>query len=217
MSERTDERTTDSKGDVDVEDILDDGDSAGSGDALGPGGASAGDGDPLADEEDLGVDVEALTGDPDTGPAGPGSTGSGSESSGLLSGLVPSVSLPNPLAALPSGRSVLLTFGAVLVSVLLASSVPLLGGVFGAPVGIFAGAFALGAASGTSRYLEFALAGALVSGLGAFQGSLFRVAVFSDVGFAPVFAIAAGFGLVVALLGHYFGRDLRSGLTSSIE
>lgn len=216
MSERTDERTTDSAGDVDVEDLLDDGD-AGSGGALGDTGGTAGDGDPLADEDDLGVDVEALTGEPDTGPSAGGSVGSTGDSSGLLSGLRPSLSLPNPLAALPSGRSVLLTVGTVLVSVLLASSVPLLGGVFGAPVGIFAGAFALGAASGTSRYLEFALAGALVSGLGAFQGSLFRIAVFSDVGFAPVFAVAASFGLVLALLGHYFGRDLRAGLTASID
>jgi len=214
MSERTDERTTDSAGDVDVEDLLDDGDTGSTG-ALG--GDSGGSGDPLADEDDLGVDVEALTGDPDTTASARDSTGSTGDSAGLLSGLVPSLSLPNPLAALPSGRSVLLTFGTVLVSVLLASSVPLLGGVFGAPVGIFAGAFALGLASGARRYLEFALAGALVSGLGAFQGSLFRIAVFSDVGFAPVFAIAAGFGLVVALLGHYFGRDLRDGLTSSIE
>jgi hypothetical protein len=214
MSERTDERTTDSAGDVDVEDLLDDGDTGSTG-ALG--GDSGGSGDPLADEDDLGVDVEALTGDPDTTASARDSTGSTGDSAGLLSGLVPSLSVPNPLAALPSGRSVLLTFGTVLVSVLLASSVPLLGGVFGAPVGIFAGAFALGLASGARRYLEFALAGALVSGLGAFQGSLFRIAVFSDVGFAPVFAIAAGFGLVVALLGHYFGRDLRDGLTSSIE
>jgi len=214
MSERTDERTTDSAEDVDVEDLLDDGDTGSAG-ALG--GDSGGSGDPLADEDDLGVDVEALTGDPDTTASARDSTGSSADSAGLLSGLRPSLSLSNSLAALPSGRSVLLTFGIVLVSVLLASSVPLLGGVFGAPVGIFAGAFALGLASGSRRYLEFALAGALVSGLGAFQGSLFRIAVFSDVGFAPVFALAAAFGLVVALLGHYFGRDLRDGLTSSIE
>ena len=217
MSERTDERTTDSAGDVDVEELLDDGDTGSTGALGGDSGGSTGSGDPLAGEDDLGVDVEALTGEPDTSPSTGGSGGSAGDSSSLLSGLRPSLSLPNPLAALPSGRSVLLTFGVVLVSVLLASSVPLLGGIFGAPVGIFAGAFALGAASGTRRYLEFALAGALVSGLGAFQGSLFRIAVFSDVGFAPVFAIAAGFGLVVALLGHYFGRDLRDGLTSSIE
>ncbi|PSP87700.1 hypothetical protein BRC78_06460, partial [Halobacteriales archaeon QH_8_68_33] len=131
---------------------------------------------------------------------------------GLLSRMRPS-GVPNPL---PSGRSVLLTFGVVILSVLLASSVPLLG-IVGAPLGVFAGAFALGLASGTRRYVEFALAGALVSGLGAFQGSLFRVAILSDAGFAPVFAIAGGIGLVIALLGHYFGRDLRNGLTASIE
>ena len=179
MSERTDERTAEESGDVDV--------------------------------EDLGVDVDALTGEPDASRGAADATAE-TGGPGLLSRVRPS-SVPNPL---PSGRSVLLTFGVVILSVLLASSVPLLG-IVGAPLGVFAGAFALGLASGTRRYLEFALAGALVSGLGAFQGSLFRVAILSDAGFAPVFAIAGGIGLVIALLGHYFGRDLRNGLTASIE
>ena len=104
----------------------------------------------------------------------------------------------------------------MLLSVVLASSIPLLG-VVGAPLGVFAGAFVLGLVSGERRYLEFALAGALAGGVGAFSGTLFRIAVFSDVGFAPVFAVAGGVGLALALLGHYFGRDLRDGLTSSIE
>ena len=182
MSERTDERTAEESGDVDV--------------------------------KDLGVDVDALTGEPDASRGAADATAE-TGGPGLLSRMRPS-GVPNPLAALPSGRSVLLTFGVVILSVLLASSVPLLS-VVGAPLGIFAGAFALGLASGTRRYVEFALAGALVSGLGAFQGSLFRVAILSDAGFAPVFAIAGGIGLVIALLGHYFGRDLRNGLTSSIE
>lgn len=206
MSERTSERTADRGGDV--EEALD-GEGEGSADA---GGASGGD-DPLADT-DLGVDVEALTGDPDA--TRPSRDVSAAETEGgRLSGLSPSLNVPNPLAALPSVRSVLLTFGVVFVSVLLASSVPLLGAV-GAPVGVFAGAFALGLASGNRRYLEFALAGALVSGLGAFQGSLFRIALLSDVGFAPFFAVAAGIGLAAAVLGHYFGRDLRDGLTADL-
>ena len=205
MSERTDERTAEESGAVDAADLLDDG----PGEATGRGGGDA----PLADE-DLGVDVDALTGDPDAAP-GAGDATAETGGPGLLSRLRPS-GVPNPLAALPSGRSVLLTFGVVVLSVLLASSVPLLS-VVGAPLGIFAGAFALGLASGTRRYVEFALGGALVSGLGAFQGSLFRVAVLSNVGFAPVFAVAGGLGLVIALLGHYFGRDLRNGLTASVE
>jgi hypothetical protein len=163
------------------------------------------------DAADLGVDVDALTGEPDASRGAADATAE-TGGPGLLSRMRPS-GVPNPL---PSGRSVLLTFGVVILSVLLASSVPLLS-VVGAPLGIFAGAFALGLASGTRRYVEFALAGALVSGLGAFQGSLFRVAILSDAGFAPVFAIAGGIGLVIALLGHYFGRDLRNGLTASIE
>lgn len=212
MSERTDERTAEESRNVDVEDLLNDGPgeaTTGGGRGDAPGGSD----DPLADE-DLGVDVDALTGEPDASRGAADATAE-TGGPGLLSRVRPS-GVPNPLAALPSGRSVLLTFGVVILSVLLASSVPLLG-IVGAPLGVFAGAFALGLASGTRRYLEFALAGALVSGLGAFQGSLFRVAVLSDAGFAPVFAIAGGIGLVIALLGHYFGRDLRNGLTASIE
>ena len=212
MSERTDERTAEESRNVDVEDLLNDGPgeaTTGGGRGDAPGGSD----DPLADE-DLGVDMDALTGEPDASRGAADATAE-TGGPGLLSRVRPS-GVPNPLAALPSGRSVLLTFGVVILSVLLASSVPLLG-IVGAPLGVFAGAFALGLASGTRRYLEFALAGALVSGLGAFQGSLFRVAVLSDAGFAPVFAIAGGIGLVIALLGHYFGRDLRNGLTASIE
>jgi hypothetical protein len=214
MSERTDERTTERGGEVDLDELLEEGGAdAGVGDSVG----ADVEGDPLAGEDDLGVDVEALTGDPDatrSAASDPGET-TADGGPGLFARLRPS-GVPNPLAVLPSGRSVLLTFAVVLLSVVLASSVPLLGFV-GAPVGVFAGAFVLGLVSGTSRYVEFALAGALVSGLGAFQGTLFRIAVFSDVGFAPVFALAGGVGLVIAVLGHYFGRDLRNGLTASVE
>jgi hypothetical protein len=177
---------------------------------------TAGD-DATIDDDELGVDVDALTGEPDASSASRSGAADGvaDESPGLLSRLRPS-GFTGSLAGLPSGRSVLLTFGVVLVSVLLANSVPLLG-IVGGPVGIFAGAFVLGLASGTARYVEFALAGALVGGLGAFQGTLFRIAAFADVGFAPVFALAGGAGLVLAILGHYFGRDLRNGLTAGVE
>jgi len=33
----------------------------------------------------------------------------------------------------------------------------------------------------------------------------------------PLLAVGGGLGLVVALLGHYFGRDLRAGLTADVE
>ncbi|MEF8851848.1 MAG: hypothetical protein V5A44_07850 [Haloarculaceae archaeon] len=206
MSERTDERTIGDDVDPDV-----DVDNPESDVGAGPTGEVG------FDDDELGVDVDALTGDPDANRTTerPETDEVVDEGPGLLSRLRPS-GLPNPLAGIPSGRSVLLTFGAVLVSVVLASSVPLLGFV-GGPVGVFAGAFVLGLASGTARYVEFALAGALVGSIGAFQGSLFRVALLSDVGLAPVVALAGGVGLVVALLGHYFGRDLRNGLTASVE
>lgn len=33
----------------------------------------------------------------------------------------------------------------------------------------------------------------------------------------PLVAVGGGVGLVLALLGHYFGRDLRAGLTEDID
>jgi hypothetical protein len=32
-----------------------------------------------------------------------------------------------------------------------------------------------------------------------------------------LFAIAAGIGLLLAVIGHYFGRDLRDGLTRDLS
>lgn len=193
MSERTDERTVDD-GDGDVEVGFDD--------------------------DELGVDVDALTGGPEPSSDTAGSTpssdtgGSGGSVLGGLSRLRPSVSVPNPLAKLPSGRSVLLAFVVVLVSMFAAGMIPLIG-MFSGFLGVFAGAFALGLVSGKSRYIEFALAGAAVAGLSALQG-VFRLAILSDIGLAPFAAFGAGTGLLAAVLGHYFGRDLRDGLTRDV-
>jgi len=213
MSERTDERSEDAS----VEDILDDfgGDVGGGADDLDD------DGDVGLSDDELGVDVEALTGEPDTSSRGGSASGGAAASeseSGFLSRLMPSLpSLPNPLAALPSGRSVLLSFVVVLVMMGVVSAIPLIGFIPLLWAGaIFAGAFTLGAASGKGRYVEFLLAGA-VFGAGSVMGDFFRLAVLADIGLLPLGAIGAGIGAVAGLLGHYFGRDFRDGLTRDIE
>ena len=111
-----------------------------------------------------------------------------------------------------SPRTFLLALVVTLGGFLLGGLVPLIGGVAGL-VGIFAAGFLLGVL-GQRGYLELFVAGAATAGVGLLLDQL----VLSVVGgFAvPVAAVGATAGAVVAVLGHYFGRDLRDGLTRSL-
>lgn len=83
----------------------------------------------------------------------------------------------------------------------------------GGLLGVFAAGLGLGVARDQHRYVEVGLAGLLAAG-GAFAiGHLTWMALGFGV---PLAAIGAGTGLVAAVAGHYFGRDLRAGLTESI-
>lgn len=204
MSERTDDRTAEgraSDADVDFDGLVDD-----------AGGTTAAAGDVGVAEEDLGVDVDALTGDPDAGVASGG--GPDADEPGLLSRLRPSLGASNPLGALPSPRSLGVSLGVVAVSMLLFGAVLPLGDV-GSVLGIAAGSFLLGVASGRQRYLELVAAGAVAAAVSVVLGRLFLSAV---AGLAvPLAAVGAGSGAAAALLGHYLGRDLRDGLTRDVE
>ncbi|WP_415379724.1 hypothetical protein [Halosimplex sp. TS25] len=216
MSERTDERTS---GD-DVDDLLDD---EFGGDIDAGGGEEVG----FSDDE-LGVDVDALTSD--VGGASDGSTSddagssaAGSESAsgpGLLSRLTPSLSrpslsLPSLAPNVPSVGSFLLALVAVVGGMLAGSAVPLVGSIAGV-AGIFLGAFLLGLASGQRRYFPVAVAGAAAAVISVMSGAFVRFALLSDVGLTQFAAVGATTGILVALLGHYFGRDLRDGLTRDV-
>lgn len=117
-----------------------------------------------------------------------------------------------------SVRRFLVAFVVTLGGFLLAGAVPLLGSVpvlgsLAGLLGVFAAGFLLGAV-GRGGYLELLVAGAATVGVGLLLDQL----VLSVVGgFAvPVAAVGATAGAVVAVLGHYFGRDLRDGLTRSL-
>jgi hypothetical protein len=102
--------------------------------------------------------------------------------------------------------------------VLVAGGVVVLGGLLpfgtvGDVLGIALAAFAGGLATRERRYLETGLAGAAVGGLWALLGNL--VIALLGVG-VPVVTVGAGGGALGALLGHYFGRDLRDGLTREL-
>jgi hypothetical protein len=111
-----------------------------------------------------------------------------------------------------SARAFLVALALTAVGVVLGGFVPILGAVL-RYVGVFGATFALGAASDRRHYLEAGLAGALVPTAGTLL-EYFALTI-AGVGL-PVIAIAAGIGLLAGLAGHYFGRDLRDGLTREL-
>lgn len=112
-----------------------------------------------------------------------------------------------------SPRAFLFALVTVAVATAVAGTLIPLGSV-GGLLGTALGAFGYGVVASRSRYVETAAAGAAVLGVGTLADYLVITAV-SGIGLALPLAGAA-IGLVVALLGHYFGRDLRDGLTREI-
>jgi hypothetical protein len=111
-----------------------------------------------------------------------------------------------------SGRGVAVSLVAVAASALVAGRV-LPFGVVGDVAGIALGAFLYGTLSGTRRYVEVTLAGAVVGAILGVLGNL--VLAVATLG-VPVAATGAGTGALAAVVGHYFGRDLRDGLTRDL-
>jgi hypothetical protein len=88
-------------------------------------------------------------------------------------------------------------------------------------VGLFAATFGYGLVRSDSAYTEVSLAGAVAAAVTLLLGTL------STGGFVlgadlvgrygiTLTGVGVGIGLLVALVGHYFGRDLRKGLTQDI-
>ena len=129
---------------------------------------------------------------------------------GMLSGVGPSFSL----------RSFLVVLVASLAGVIAGGSIPIVGSI-GRFLGLFAVAFGAGVIGSRSRYLEVGLAGAVASGTAFLLGTLtsifapVAVRILADYGVAIV-GVGTGAGLLVALVGHYFGRDLRDGVTRDV-
>lgn len=111
-----------------------------------------------------------------------------------------------------STRSVGIALVLMLVSSFLFGAIPLLGTV-GELLGIVAAGFIYGLGTDARRYFELALAGAVAGG-GSVLLSNFLFAVFGS-GLSIVALGAAG-GALAGIVGHYFGRDLRHGLTQDL-
>jgi hypothetical protein len=123
-----------------------------------------------------------------------------------------------------SPRSFLLSLLVVVVGIaaggFLGGLIPFLGTV-GQFVGVFAATFVLGVVRARRHYLEVAAAGAVAATLVVLASTLngaflpVGVEVLQQYGLALA-GIGAGTGAAAALLGYYFGRDLRAGLTKSV-
>jgi len=98
--------------------------------------------------------------------------------------------------------------------------IPLLGTI-ARLVGVFAATFLFGLLRSRRQYFEVALAGSLVAVLvvvsSALDGAFLPVgvSVLQEYGIA-IAGVGAGSGAATALLGYYFGRDLRAGLSKSL-
>jgi hypothetical protein len=121
--------------------------------------------------------------------------------------------LRGKLGTLGSSRALIISL------VLTVAGVVLLGGLlpFGMvsdALGIFVAAFLYGTLAGEQRYLETSLAGGIVGGVWAFLGNLVLTLVGPGV---PIVVVGALVGLLASASGHYFGRDLRKGLTQDLD
>ncbi|WP_336024991.1 hypothetical protein [Halobellus salinisoli] len=142
----------------------------------------------------------------------------GSNDEGLIRRLTPSLpSVPRPSFSV---RSFLVVLALSVVGIVAGGSVPFVG-TLGQLIGLFVAAFAIGLVGSRTRYLEVGLAGAAAAGLAFVLGTLtsvfapLAVGVIADYGVA-IAGVGTGTGLLAALLGHYFGRDLRDGLTREV-
>jgi hypothetical protein len=111
-----------------------------------------------------------------------------------------------------SVRGLVMSLFVVTTGVLLADQILPLGGV-DSVLGVVAGAFLYGLGSDVRHYVELALAGAIVGGTSALLGNLVLSLVGAGI---PMVAFGAGAGALAAVTGHYFGRDLRDGLTRDL-
>lgn len=111
-------------------------------------------------------------------------------------------------------RSFVLAFVATLLGAIAAGTIVPVFGSVAALGGIVAVAFAFGVLGSRRRYVELGLAGATTGAL----GTLVEFLVLAMVAEGQLVVVAgAGGGLAAALVGHYFGRDLRAGLTRDVR
>jgi len=119
-----------------------------------------------------------------------------------------------------SAKALLVSLVAVAIGVVGGGAIPIIGSI-GSVVGVFAATFVLGILAGDARYLETGLAGGVVVGINFALSLLTSAALPIGIDFFQQYGLAfGGLGVVLGaglgLVGHYFGRDLRDGLTREV-
>lgn len=113
-------------------------------------------------------------------------------------------------------RGFLLALGLSAAGLFVSGFVPLLPETVAALLGVFAGTFALGLVGSRRRYAESAAAGGAVVAVATLLNFLV-LSLISGVGPSAVGVASGGAGVLAGLLGHYFGRDLRAGVTRDLN
>ncbi len=109
-------------------------------------------------------------------------------------------------------RALVVAFVAIGGGMTLGSLVPVI--PFTAIAGIPLGAFLHGLLDSQRRYAETVLAGGLLASLAVVTSLLPQLV--AGLNGTRLFAVAGAVGAVLGFVGHYFGRDLRDGLTKDI-
>jgi hypothetical protein len=159
-------------------------------------------------DRDVAVDVDAALDSSAAGIDGSASSDRDPEGDADETGAVRS-----RLGAVATKRSLLTALALSVVGAVALSFVPLLS-VAGTVLGIAVGGFAYGLGSDARRYVEMALAGAVTGGGATVLGNLIVALVASGTTLVGFGVLA---GTVAGVVGHYFGRDLRDGLTADLD
>jgi hypothetical protein len=159
-------------------------------------------------DRDVAVDVDAALDSSAAGIDGSASSDRDPEGDADETGAVRS-----RLGAVATERSLLTALALSVVGAVALSFVPFLS-VAGTVLGIAVGGFAYGLGSDARRYVEMALAGAVTGGGATVLGNLIVALVASGTTLVGFGVLA---GTVAGVVGHYFGRDLRDGLTADLD
>lgn len=101
----------------------------------------------------------------------------------------------------------------VILSFVAGAVVPIVPSNISGLLGVFAGAFGIGLVSEDRHYLEIGAATLMTGAVTSLLGNLTLTLLGAGV---PLVAFGAGASGLAGLAGHYFGRDLRAGLTEDI-
>lgn len=112
-----------------------------------------------------------------------------------------------------STRSILLALVLMIVCLFIVGIIPFLG-ILGNVLAVFLAGFLYGLGTDSRRYAELTIAGALAGGGSILLGNVVIAIIGSGL---SIVAFGAAGGAIAGAVGHYFGRDLRSGLTQDLS